>query len=314
MFARAEHQDAESPRQDVQPALDGRRGLSLERVRGREAALLALQRSAGNRVVRRVLAREPAPGVIREEMANRARAAAEIHEFERYLGHPVSEEDRVALAQALSATAGPSTHSPVEVGLTALEHPLKTAEHLGPKALVPDKLAEEDYLLGRFPHLFAELVRFFAATDATPTINVLTLFDWHFAGSPDEAYNVYKYLLAKRGEGPMPARLAVTPSMFGDEPEDIREASLLLGSFNVFAARVHVPGEAGEDGKQFRLRVTDSLGLQEGQKGAFWLLSFVVGSKDVVLAEYLGSIDAGGRVDVRPWSSDYDTVATTPGD
>jgi hypothetical protein len=51
------------------------------------------------------------------------------------------------------------------------------------------------------------------------------------------------------------------------------------------------------------LTVADSLALQEGQKGLFWLMSFVVGSKNVTLAEYLGSVDAAGSVDVRSWSA-----------
>ena len=131
-------------------------------------------------------------------------------------------------------------------------------------------------------------------------MNVLTLFDYRFGERPYAAYNVYNYLAAKRGEIPVPRRLVVTPSMFGDEPESIQEASLLLGSFNVFTERVNVPGA---DGKQFKLRVTDSLGLQAGQKGAFWLMSLVVGSKDVTLAEYLGTINAAGEVDVRSWSA-----------
>ena len=183
MFARAEHQDVESRRQDVQPGPDAGRRCARGSGwgRGREASLLALQRSAGNRVVQRVvtglLAREPAPA---EETADLPGVDAQIRELEETLGHPVSAEDREALERALSASAGPATHSPFAVGLTALAHPIKTAEHVGPKIVVPEKLGEEDYLLRRFPNLFGELVRFFAATDATPTVNVVTLFDYHF--------------------------------------------------------------------------------------------------------------------------------------
>jgi hypothetical protein len=141
MVVRAEHQDAEPSRENAQRAETGWG-------RGREALLLALQRSAGNRAVGRLLAREPGP----------AGADAQIQDLEETLGHPVSAEDREVLEHALSVDPGPKTHSPFAVGLTAVEHPIKTFEHVGPKAIIPEKLGEEDYLLGRFPNLFKELV------------------------------------------------------------------------------------------------------------------------------------------------------------
>ena len=95
--------------------------------------------------------------------------------------------------------------------------------------------------------------------------------------------------------------------MFGDAPQDIRERSLLLGPFNVIPQRVHLPHEPGyDDGAQFRLRVTDTLGLGEGQQGIFYWMSFVVGSKDVVLADYLGTVDASGKVEIKPWAARYE--------
>ena len=79
-----------------------------------------------------------------------------------------------------------SGHSLFTVALTGLQHPVKTAEHMGPKALVYDRLSEERYLLKRFPNLFPELVRFFASANALPTVNVQTLFEFQFAGRPLE--------------------------------------------------------------------------------------------------------------------------------
>ena len=106
--------------------------------------LLSLQRTAGNRAVRQLVAREP------DEAG--AGAERDIREFEATLGHPLSTEDREAM---------------------------------------------------------------------------------------------YKYLQAKRGEGPAPRRVDVTPSMFGDAPQEILERSLLLGPFNVIPERVHLPHEPG---------------------------------------------------------------------
>lgn len=77
------------------------------------------------------------------------------------------------------------------------------------------------------------------------------------------------------------------------------------------AERVDLPHESGFEGKQFKLSVTDSLGLQEGQEGIFYWLSFVVGSKDVTLAEYFASIDRG-KVDIKPWSWRYDPGPEPP--
>ena len=150
--------------------------------------------------------------------------------------------------------------------------------------MIYDRLAEDRYLMERFPNLWPELVRFYSSSGSTPTVNVVTLFDYRFEKAPHEAYNIYKYLQAKRGEGEKPKRVAVTPSMFGDPPQDLEEASLLLGSFNVLAERVHLAREPGY----------------------FKGLSHVVGSKHVILAEYLGTVDAAGNVDVKPWWARYE--------
>ena len=99
----------------------------------------------------------------------------------------------------------------------------------------------------------------------------------------------------------------MTPSMFGDAPQGLEEASLLLGSFNVLAERVYLAREPGCEGRsQFKLVVTDSLGLQAGQTRYFKGLSHIVGSKNVILAEYLGTVDAAGNVDVKPWWARYE--------
>jgi hypothetical protein len=148
---------------------------------------------------------------------------------------------------------------------------------VGPKGLIYDRLAQDRYLMERFPNLWGELVRFYSGSGSTPTVNVVTLFDYRFEKAPHEAYNIYKYLQAKRGQGETPERVAVTPSMFGDAPQGLEEASLLLGSFNVLAERVYLAREPGyEGGSQFKLVVTDSLGLQAGQTGYFKGLSNIV--------------------------------------
>jgi hypothetical protein len=61
-----------------------------------------------------------------------------------------------------------------------------------------------------------------------------------------------------------------------------------------------------EGGSQFKLVVTDSLGLQQGQKGYFKGLSNIVGSKNVILAEYLGTVDSARNVDVEPRWARYE--------
>ena len=275
------------------------------------ARVLALQRTIGNRAVGRLIARQPGgalgvPGIpdpLSGEMAARARIENDIRELEEAVG-PLSTGDREFLAAALAAKREPNTgHSLLGLGKTTFWHPVKVAEHVGPKGLISDRLAEDRYLMERFPKLWPELVRFYSSSGSTPTVNVVTLFDYRFEKAPHEAYNIYKYLQAKRGEGEAPERVAVTPSMFGDAPQGLEEASLLLGSFNVLAERVRVAREPGyEGGSQFKLVVTDSLGLQQGQKGYFKGLSYLIGSKNVILAEYLGTVDAAGNVDVKPWS------------
>jgi hypothetical protein len=49
----------------------------------------------------------------------------------------------------------------------------------------------------------------------------------------------------------------------------------------------------------------DTLGLGEGQEGIFYAMSFVVGEKDVVLADYLATGDGSGKVEIKPWSERY---------
>jgi len=279
------------------------------------ARLLALQQTIGNRAVGRLIARQPGgavgvPGIpdpLSGEMAARARIENEIRELEEAVG-PLSADDREFIARALAAKHEANTgHSVLDLAKTTVWHPVKVTEHVGPKGLISDRLAEDRYLMERFPNLWPELVRFYSSSGSTPTVNVVTLFDYRFEKAPHEAYNLYKYLQAKRGEGEKPERVAVTPSMFGDTPQGLEEASLLLGSFNVLAERVHLPREPGyEGGSQFKLVVTDSLGLQAGQKGYFKGLSNIVGSKNVILAEYLGAVDGAGNVDVKPWSARYE--------
>ena len=279
------------------------------------ARVLALQRAIGNRAVGRLIARRPGgavgaqgiPDPLSREMAARARIENDIRELEDAVG-PLSADDREFIARALAAKHEPNTgHSALGLAKTTVWHPVKVAEHMGPKGLIADRLSEDRYLMERFPNLWPELVRFYAGSGATPTVNVVTLFDYRFEKAPHEAYNLYKFLQAKRGEGEKPERVAVTPSMFGDTPQGLEEASLLLGSFNVLAERVHLAREPGyEGGSQFKLVVTDSLGLQAGQKGYFKGLSNLVGSKNVILAEYLGTVDAAGNVDVKPWWARYE--------
>ena len=282
------------------------------------AALLALQRTAGNRAVQRLVSaaaiarrpgRDTSVSPIAAELEARAKVERDIQQFEATLGRPLSTADREEMARALSAPRpSASGHSLAAMALTGLQHPVKTAEHMGPKAAIPDKLSEERSLLERFPRMFPDLVRFFASTDGTlPTVNVQTLSEFQFEGPPLEAYNVFLYQQARSGEAPMPRRVDVTPSMFGDEPQDVLERSLLLGPFNVLPQRVHLPHEPGyEDGTQLRLRVWDTLGLGEGQEGLFYAMSFVVGEKDVVLADYLATVDGSGKVEIKPWSERYD--------
>jgi hypothetical protein len=210
-------------------------------------------------------------------MAARARIEHDIQELGQAVG-PLSNDDREFVARALAAKHDPNTgHSALDLAKTTFWHPVKVAEHVGPKGLIYDRLAQDRYLMERFPNLWGELVRFYSGSGSTPTVNVVTLFDYRFEKAPHEAYNIYKYLQAKRGQGERPERVAVTPSMFGDAPQGLEEASLLLGSFNVLAERVYLAREPGyEGGSQFKLVVTDSLGLQAGQTGYFKGLSNIV--------------------------------------
>ena len=141
MSARAHSERSERP-PETEPRAEAAGGSPVA------AALLALQRTAGNRAVRSLIAREPgadAPTPVERD----------IREFEDTLGHPLPDADRNAMERALSAPrTAESGHSAFELGATALAHPIKTAEHVGPKALMPDKLSEEHYLLDRFPNLF----------------------------------------------------------------------------------------------------------------------------------------------------------------
>lgn len=309
MSMRAERSQTE-PSQEVEPqsALASVAGVPVARV-------LALQRTIGNRAVGRLIARQPGgavgvPGIpdpLSGAIAARARIEEDIRELEEAVG-PLARDDREFIARALAAEHEPTTgHSAVDLAKTTFWHPVKVAEHVGPKGLIYDRLAEDRHLMERFPNLWPELVRFYSSSGSTPTVNVVTLFDYRFEKAPHEAYNIYKYLQARRGEGEKPERVAVTPSMFGDRPQGLEEASLLLGSFNVLAERVHLAREPGyEGGSQFKLVVTDSLGLQAGQKGYFKGLSNIVGSKNVILAEYLGIVDGAGNVDVKPWWARYE--------
>jgi hypothetical protein len=65
---------------------------------------------------------------------------------------------------------------------------------------------------------------------------------------------------------------------------------------------VFLSHEVGFDGKQFKISVTDSLGLQDGQQGILYWLSWIIGSKDVTLGEYLGATGPTGETYIKPWS------------
>ena len=164
-------------------------GAARRRAASPGAALLALQRTAGNRAgpasrercgdcarARPRHVRQPDRGGARGPGEGRAR-----HPAVRGDARPSRSRtaDREEMARALSAPR-PSASRPLagrDGADRPSQHPVKTAEHMGPKAVIPDKLSEERYLLERFPRMFPDLVRFLASTDGKlPTVNVQTLY------------------------------------------------------------------------------------------------------------------------------------------
>jgi hypothetical protein len=185
-------------------------------------------------------------------------------------------------------------------GLFPVLHPLKTFEHVGPKGSIPENLREEHDLLEQYPALLREIALFYQATNTTPIIEVRS------AVYSSESYQERTYRnFMERKSSSMPGDddVTVIENMFGDERQSIGFADYYRGNFSIIGEEVSVPDRNQTPLKQYKLTVTDSLGLQGNEPAPIrWLHTLgIIGSKDVVLAEIYVGINADGSIVLRPW-------------
>ncbi|WP_025742879.1 SpvB/TcaC N-terminal domain-containing protein [Aquimarina pacifica] len=212
--------------------------------------------------------------------------------------NPVNEE---VIAESMRHMDSPiTTLEYISKGLFPLLNPEKTWQHIGPKASIPENLREEIDVIEQYPNLLREITLFYQETGTTPTVEVRNGIN---TDSPHEKLIYESFMERKNSPQPSLKDIAVVEDMFGDERQTIGHTEFYRGNFVIIGEPVEVFKKDGTFTHQFKLTVTDSLGLQGNEPQPLRYLWDIglIGSLDVILGEIFAGIKTDGTVSIWPW-------------
>jgi RHS repeat-associated protein len=188
-------------------------------------------------------------------------------------------------------------------GFFPIAHPWKTWQHVGPKYMMGGYLHESEDLIAAYPNLLAEIGSFYAETGTTPIVEVIAGLRVVDPANKERLYR--NFVFRKEMTEPIAADLPVIENMFGDPRQTTGYNEFYWGNFSIVGKEVNVVQGPDAPAHQYKLTVTDSLGLQGNEPAPLvWLYDLgIIGGSNIILGEIYVGIDANGTAQILPWST-----------